>query len=132
MTLTGNTHLVCPTPHSGIHKALKLSKEHCNKFLVEPATTDDRLTITQTIYLERKFDTLDYPTRTNDILRTLIVTSTDRLSVWHSPTSQYNLTFEKVCLLSPPLLSKSLGFYRLPFFLFLGSKACFIIISFVR
>ena len=80
------------------------------------------LTITQTIYLELKFDTPDYPTRTIDMLRTLTVTGTDRLSVWHSLTSQYNLTFENVCLFSPPLLSKILGFSWLPY-LFLGSRA---------
>ena len=124
MNLGGNTRLVCPIPHLGIQTALEPRKKHCNKYPVESATIDDRLIIKETIYWEHKLGTPDYPTRTNDILRTLIVTSIDRLSVWHSPTSQYNLTFEKVCLLSPPLLSKSLGFYWLPRFLFLRSRAC--------
>ena len=75
------------------------------------------------LYMNYKLGTPDYPTRTIDMLRTLAVTGTDWLLVWHSLTSQYNLTFEKVCLFSPPLVSKSLGFPWLPYFVFLGSRA---------
>ena len=74
-----------------------------------------RLAITQTTHLDHKSDIPDYPTRTINILRTLSVTSTDQLLVWHSLTSRQDLASKIIYLGYLYIQASMLGVLPSPF-----------------